>query len=312
MLSCVLRAGAVLAALACFTPVSPASAATVAQIGIADQKADMFADPRLAGLGIRQARLTVAWDALHYRWQRDQLDVWMQGAVRHGIDPLITFGHSRVNSHRLPSPTRLRLEFRAFRARYPWTTTFSTWNEVNHCGEKTCHRERLVADYYRQLRHECPGCTILAAEVLDMPSMERWMRRFRRALGYMPKLWGLHNYVEANRFRTTRLNTMLRLMGRRGRLWLTETGGLVRRRNHSRTDIPEGSHHAARVTRFILDDVVEHHPAIERVYLYHWNAGPPSATWDSALISHHGRERGAFWVLRRVLLGGCCRTGAMR
>jgi len=303
MLSRALRAGALLAAVACLAPAAPALAVSLPQIGIADQKADMFADPRMQALGIKHARLTVSWDALHRRWQRNELDVWMQGALQRRIQPLITFGHSRASRRSLPSPTRFRREFRAFRARYPWATTFATWNEANHCGEKTCHREQLVAAYYRNLRRECPSCTILAAEVLDLPGMASWVRRFRRALGYMPRLWGLHNYVEVNRFKTTSLRRMLRLMGSGGRLWLTEIGGLVRRSNKSTTDIPEGSRHAARVLRFIFDAVVKRHRAIERVYIYHWNAGPPSTTWDSALISHGGRERGSYWVLRRALRG---------
>lgn len=304
MLSCVVRAGALLAAITCFTPASPTSAKALPQIGIADQKPDMFGDPRLATLGIKHVRLTVSWDALRHDWQRAQLDQWMQGAVTSQTAPLITFGHSRVNNGSLPSPKAFRREFRAFRARYPSATTFATWNEVNHCGEGTCRRERLVAAYYRQLRAECPTCTILAAEVLDLPSMGRWIRGFRRALGYMPRLWGLHNYVEVNRFKTTSLVQLLRLMGKGGRLWLTETGGLVRRSNRSRTDIPEGPRHAARVMRFIFDRLVKRYRKIERVYIYHWNAGPPSTTWDSALITYGGRERGSYWVLQRRLLGG--------
>ena len=130
------------------------------------------------------------------------------------------------------------------------------------------------------------------------------MRNFRKALGFMPKLWGLHNYVEVNRFKTTSLRTMLRTMGRPARLWLTETGGLVRRSNNSRTDIPEGPRHAARVLRYIFDRVVKRYKAIERVYIYHWNAGSRKTSWDSGLITYDGRERGAYWVLQRRMLGG--------
>ncbi len=304
MLSCMLRAGALVAAVVCLTQAPPASAAALPQIGIADQKADMFADARLGGLGIRQVRLAVSWDALRHEWQRRQLDVWMQGALQHHIDPLITFGHSSVNRHSRPSPTRFRREFRAFRARYPWASTFATWNEVNLCGEPVCHRAGLVADYYRALRRECPSCTILAAEVLDMPSMTKWMRQFRSHLGYWPRLWGMHNYVGVNRFNSTSVSQVLRLIGPRGRLWLTETGGLVRRANHSATDIPEGMRHAARVTRFLFDSIVKRFPRIERVYLYHWNAGSPSTTWVSGLIARNGQERGSYWVQQRVLRHG--------
>ncbi len=304
MFSCIARATGLLAFIACFASPAAAPAATLPQIGIADQKHDMFSDPRFADLGIKHARLAVSWDALRHSRQTAGVDAWMQGARVRGIDPLITFNHSRAKSSSLPSPKQMRREFRAFRARYPWATTFATWNETNHCGEKVCHRAKLVATYYRALRRECPTCTILAAEVIDLPSMATWMRAFRRHLGYMPRLWGLHNYVEANRFKTKRLRQLLRLIGRRGKLWLTETGGVVRRSNNSTTDFPEGARHAARVTRYIFDRLVKRNRRIHRVYIYHWNAGPPNTTWDSALITYGGRERGAFWVLRRVLRSG--------
>ncbi len=304
MFSCTARAAGLLAFIACLAAPTGAPARSLPQIGIADQKPDMFADPRFAALGIKQARLAVPWDALHHDWQVAEVDAWMNGALVHGINPLITFGHSRVSTFSLPSPKRMRKEFRAFRARYPWATTFATWNETNHCGEKVCRRAKLVAAYYRGLKRECPTCTILAAEVIDLPSMATWMRSFRRHLGYMPRLWGLHNYVEANRFKTKRLRQMLKLIGRKGKLWLTETGGVVRRSNNSSTDLPEGPRHAARVTRYIFDRIVKRNKQIQRVYIYHWNAGPRSVTWDSGLITYGGRERGAYWVLRRVLREG--------
>jgi hypothetical protein len=295
---------ALLSAVAGALPAAPAQARALPQIGIADQKPDMFSDPRFAGLGIKHARIAVSWDILRYPNQVAQLDVWMGGARARGIDPLITFGHSRAHSKSLPSPIEYRRQFRAFRERYPWATTFATWNEVNHCGEKVCRRAPLIAAYYRQLRRECPACTVVAAEVIDLPNMAVWVRQFRHALGFMPRLWGMHNYVEVNRFKSTSIRRLLHMLGRRGQLWLTETGGLVRRTNKSTTDIPEGPRHAARVLRYLFDDVVKDFVAIKRVYVYHWNAGPPSTTWDSALITYGGHERGAYWVLQRVIRDG--------
>jgi hypothetical protein len=278
------------------------------EVGIADQKPDMFSDPRFAGLDIRRARLMIGWDALTSPWQAAELDAWLQGARAAGVEPLISFGHSRTARRSLPTPERLKYEFRRFRQLYPWVTTFSTWNEANHCGEPTCHRPRLVAGYYRALRRECPTCTILAPELLDMPNMARWARDFRNALGYTPTRWGMHNYVEANRFKMQRLRELLRLAPR-SEIWLTETGGLVRRNNRSTTDIPEGARHAGEVTRFIFDRILPRNPRIRRVYLYHWNAGPTTVTWDSGLITPGGRERTSLFVLARVLRFGS-RPGA--
>jgi hypothetical protein len=160
-----------------------------------------------------------------------------------------------------------------------------------------------VAGYYRAMRAECPSCTILAAELLDLPDAVAWVRAFRRSLGYTPRLWGLHNYVEANRFRAVRLRDLLRATPG-AKLWLTETGGLVARHNASFTTIPEGPRHAGEVTRFIFDHIVPANPRITRVYIYHWNAEPGAVTWDSGLISPTGLARPSFAVLQRVLTRG--------
>jgi len=278
-------------------------AAPGVEVGIADQKVDMFSDPRFQSLGITRARLAIGWDALTSQREVAEIDLWLRSAQATGVEPLISFMHSRSNRRSVPTPERLKYEFRRFRQFWPWVTTFATWNEANHCGEPLCHRPRLAAAYYRALRHECPTCTIIAPEVLDMPNMRTWVKAFNRKLGYSPRIWGLHNYIEANRFKTRRLRQLLRAAPR-AQVWLTETGGLVRRDNASTTDIPEGARHAGEVTRFIFDRILPRNPRVSRVYIYHWNAGPPQTTWDSALITPAGRERSALFVLARVLRFG--------
>ena len=284
---------------------TPASAGAVV-IGIGDQKPDMFDDARFHALRVKHARLSVPWDAMRHGWQVAEIDRWLNAARAHGVYPLISFGHSRVKRRSLPTPQRFRLEFRRFRARYPWVHNFATWNEVNHCGEPVCHREKLAAAYFRKLRQECPSCRILAAELLDTPNMLAWVRRFRRAYRRYgkgePKAWGLHNYVEANRFRTTSLTKLLRRV--KGTVWLTEVGGLVKRRNitrHSVKGIPESKKHAARVTRFLLDKVLPRNRRVTRLYLYHWNSSTRRDSWDSALIGPDNRARPSLTVHKRVL-----------
>ncbi|MEA2221341.1 MAG: hypothetical protein QOJ35_3967 [Solirubrobacteraceae bacterium] len=273
------------------------------RVGIGDQKVDMFSDPRFVALGVRHARLAIGWDAMESPWQVQQIDAWLSGARALRITPLISLGHSRTVRRSLPTVGRLRLEFRRMRRRYPWVTTYATWNEANHCGEPVCHRPALAAAYYRALRSECPSCTILAPEILDLPNGVAYVKAMRARLGFTPKRWGVHNYLEANRFKMTRLRALLQAMPGAD-VWLTETGGLVRRDNGSTTDIPEGAGHAAEVTRYIFDRVLPENPRIRAVYLYHWNAGPLDTTWDSGLITPHGRERIALQVLRRVLRFG--------
>ncbi len=273
------------------------------RVGIGDQKADMFTDPRFVALGVRYARIAIGWDAMTSPWQIEQLDDWLAKARVLNVQPLISIGHSRTERRSLPTPERLKFEFRTLRERYPWVKTYATWNEANHCGEPVCHRAPLVASYYKALRSECPSCTILAPEILDMPNAVAYIKAFRKKLGYTPKRWGLHNYLEANRFKMTRLRLILKALPGAD-VWLTETGGLVRRDNGSTTDIPEGATHAAEVTRYLFDRILPLNKRVKGVYLYHWNAGPRDTTWDSGLITPNGRERTALQVLRRVLQFG--------
>jgi hypothetical protein len=105
-----------------------------------------------------------------------------------------------------------------------------------------------------------------------------------------------------------RLRELLRVAPR-SQVWLTETGGLVRRDNGSKTKLREGASHAGEVTRYIFDRILPRNPRITRVYLYHWNSVSAKDSWDSALISPAGRERSALFVLARVLRFGL-RPGA--
>lgn len=283
--------------LAALAVAAPASALT---IGIADQKPDMFSDPRFVDSGIQFARRAVAWDALTSPGQTAALDEWMNAARAAHVDPLVSFTHSSLDRRQLPTPERLLYEFRRFRARYPWITEFATWNEANHCGEPTCHRPKLVAAYWRKLRMACPQCRILGAEVLDMPNMTSWVKAFRRAAKVQPRYWGLHNYIDANRLRTTGTRRLLKATGN-ALIWFTETGGIVARVNRRKVTFPESASHAAIATQFVFDDLVPLSRRITRVYLYHWNSYPGPATWDSALIGPTGKPRPAFRVLEREL-----------
>jgi polysaccharide biosynthesis protein PslG len=275
-------------------------------VGVGEQQPYMFADPRFQALGLRYARLSVGWNALESRAESRALETWLRAARADGVHPLIAFEHSWIahRHRRLPSAAQFARQFRALHARYPWVTDFATWNEANYCGQPTCHSPALVAAYYAQMRRLCPTCEVLGAEVLDVPDMVTWVREERRALGHEPEVWGLHNYIGANRFSTASTRALLGATS--APLWFTETAGVVARHNHSAHDFPESPAHAAAVTRFVFERLARLSGRIARVYLYQWDSGPHSqrqgpSPWDSALIGPHGTPRPAFWVLVREL-----------
>lgn len=287
-----------LAGLLCLGRPADAPAIT---IGIADQRPEFATEPAFLRTRIGHARTIVAWDALTSDWQRAELDAWFGTVRAAGLTAQVTFGTSRTRPGDLPTVARYRASVVAFRARYPWVREFSTWNEANACSARTCRRADRVAAYWRELRRACAGCTVLAADLVDAPNIPTWVRAFRRAARTAPRHWGLHDYLDANRFRTVYTRATLRAIGPSARLWLTETGGLVARRNASTTPIPQGFAHAARATAFIFDTLRRLGPQIGRIYFYNFIAAPRPASWDSAFLNARRQERASYRVLRNRL-----------
>jgi hypothetical protein len=294
--------GAALAAAA-LPAIAAAPAAASPAFGIGEQDASMFASPRFADLQVRHARVVVGWDALRNDWERADLDAWMAGAQRAGVRVLLGFGHSRAEDRErmLPTPRAFRREFEAFRARYPAVTDFIAWNEGNHSSQPTWRHPRRAAAYFDAIVDACRHCRVVAADVLDWPNMTSWLRAFRRAAKHRPRIWGMHNYIDANRFRASGTRRLLRAV--KGDVWFTETGGLVARLQRGRDPrvIRHTLSHAARATAWVFR-LARLSRRVKRVYLYHWTpATALGATWDSALLDRLGRPRPAFSVVHRWL-----------
>ncbi|HEX2084101.1 MAG TPA: hypothetical protein VHF89_00330 [Solirubrobacteraceae bacterium] len=279
------------------------------QVGISDQKATMFDDPRFGQIGFNIARRSIGWDFYKYDWQIADIDEWLLGARLAGVKPLITFARAREakDIHYVPSRQEWLTGFREFRRRWPHVTEFAATNESNH-NPPTFKRPELAAGYYKDMRRECPSCKVAAATILEVPTAKdrkrtrTWVKRFLRAAGHQPKYWALHNYVSANKFDVRGTKELLKLV--RGEIWITEVGGLVVRRTRDfagKIKMREGLAHAARVTRFIFDRILTLSPKIKRVYLFHWNATGPNDTWDSGLVGADGRPRSSLNIVQAKL-----------
>lgn len=292
---------AVLAVLGALIAATPSQALVV---GIADQQVASFHDPRLTALPVRHARLSVAWDALDYGWQRRELDAWMRATTAAKMTVLVTFGRSRTRPFSLPAPARYRSQARAFMRRYRHVREYSPWNEPNIAVHPQNANPRRIAAYYRSLRMLCPACKVLGADVVDNSRLGEWMRAYLRAFapGKAPRLWGLHNYVDVNSTSRWGTETMLRLAP--GLVWFTETGAIVRRATPTKTDrkdrrllIRTGPHRAVAATERVFE-LAATSPRVSRVYIYHWRAGRTSS-WDSALVTEKGTLRPSFDVFAR-------------
>jgi hypothetical protein len=300
------------------------------EIGIGDDKPDMFADPRFLALGMKTVRYDMHWDALSVGWERKAVTFWMKAAHAQHLDVLVTIDHTdkviwkRVKVRKkvhgrtitvtqkkafsqtrvLPSVTSYSNAFKAFRRFFPWVKNYATWDETNYYGEATFDKESLIVQYYKALRKDCSSCKILAAEFLDVDRheaipMATWARQFIKDLGYQPGYWGLNNYEDANHLVTTSTRQLLGVVT--GNIWLAETGGIVNRPHDPRPGFPQDAAHAAKVDNFVLNKLGSLSPRIQRIYLYEWDAKTRHDSWDTALISYTGAPREGYVVLAKTL-----------
>jgi len=291
-----------LALIAAAVPATAAQAKVA--VGIADNKSDMFTDPRFTSLKVRYVRVMVPYDAMHDLALRTWLDGWMAGAKANGLTPLVTFDRSRKRTSHNPSAAQMATSLKDVRKRYPFVKEFATWNEANINKQPA-----TVARWWLAMRKACPTCTVLGADLLDRANVGSWARRFVKAAKRTPKVWGLHNYVDANTFKTTGTRKLLKAV--KGNVWFTETGGIVSRHNGSGVKFPTGTSHAAKATRFVFSTLAKLSPRVRRAYIYHWNTGLATTsttsesdharTWDSGLIGPDDQPRPSLAVLQALL-----------
>jgi len=273
--------------------VGPGAARELA-IGIGDQNAGALDAPAFRALGLRHARLIVPYDAMAVGYERGLLAAWFAAAARAGVEPFVTFGHSRERPERLPTVAEYGRAVTAFRRAYPQVRTFAPWNEINHRSQPTAGDPARAAAFYDALVARCRGCTVVAGDLLDQSGMLSYLRRYRAALRRPARLWGLHNYSDTNRFRASGTRAFLAAVP--GDVWLTETGGIFR---FGRA-FPASQRRQARAIDWTLR-LAGRERRVQRVYLYNWTGAPADARFDAGLVDAEGRPRRALGVLRAAL-----------
>lgn len=283
---------AVVAVCACALAIAPrAHARWGFELGMGEQGTTMFSDPRFAALGLEHVRVVLPYDVSCRRGEAQRYaDTWLAAARGAGSRPLVAFASSWRSYWRLPTYRAYLRCMRAFHARYPWVRDFNPWNEANHGSQPTYRNPVRAAGFYNALRRVCRRCNVAAGDVLDWWNMRRWVLEYKRHLRGSPRLWSLHNYYDVNAFRRWRASGTRRLLGlTRGRLWISETAGIVYYVREGRLGEPR----AARATRWMLS-LPSHSRRITRVYAYQWQAECHPATWDSAWFRADGSARPAY------------------
>ncbi|UGS38171.1 glycosyl hydrolase [Capillimicrobium parvum] len=303
---------ALIAAALIAVPAGTAAGATPPQIGISDQNVSMFSAPLFQNLGLRYARFVTPWDVALKPTSPEaaKLRDWIVAASFDGVEPLISFEHRTADRCpdrpcMLPSTSAYAKAIRAFRQEYPTVTTLSAWNEASHVTQPTYKHPDAAARYYLAMKRLCPTCTIVAADVLDTRFMQGWLQQFLK-VAPSARLWGLHNYGDTNRFRTSGLDTLLATV--KGDVWLTETGSIVSfTTSDGRQSFKPSQARAAKAMRYLFTRLVPRSSRIKRVYLYNWRSDPANR-WDSGLVGYRGEKRKVYDVVAQYVK----RTAAAR
>ena len=297
--------------------------AQAATFGISDQQARTFSNPLYAPLKLKHARYVAPYDVMSDTSQRERFEAWYAAAGGARQRMLVSFEHSRTTGKEqtLPTKGQFTKAMKAFKKAFPKVREINTWNEVNRCqtgtrtegqprgicgagGAKGLARSaKLLNTYYGVTRKVFTGATIVPLNVLDEKTPTRaisYVKAFKRIARPAPKVWGIHNYSDTNRFSTTRTTKIIRAIGAKGDVWLLEAGGQLKLGTRV-----FGQNKAAKALRCMFK--IAKNKRIKRAYIYHFNGSQPDATFDAGLIDPDGttKRKGYDVVRKRTSTNGC-------
>lgn len=281
-------------------------------VGIGDQNPALFTNPYFEQLTPKRVRYITPYDSI-FRG-RDRLDPWMEAARAARVEVMVAFNPPTTmqcpniggrRGCRPVSAAAYRRAFRAFRKAYPWVRIYQPWNEVNNLTQPTARFPQAVVTYYKIVKQNCRGCTVLGADIQDLPNMVRYTKKvlntFRQRRIRTPRIWGMHNYTDTNRFikdKNSSMRKAVRLLP--GKIWLTETGGLYRfQPQNARQSFRPDLRRQRRAMAAVFKQAQRYRKKVARVYLYHWFAAPEWNRWDSGVLDAGGQPRPAYAVLER-------------
>ena len=246
---------------------------------------------------------------------------WIKAAEAQHQQILVAFYHSEHTPTKLPSVGAYQRDVHRFLKLFPHVRNYQPWDEANRGnvrGRFASPSAQTAARYYQALRRLCPTCLLIGLDVLDQNdprSTLRYIAQFkheiRRLKTVMPATWGLHNYADVNRLQNWRTREIDRALG--GKIWLTETGGIVKFGRAFPNRKGGGLLRAARVLEFALR-LLARQRQIQHAYVYDWSGTNRITRFDAGLTDRYGRPRPAYRVLCRHLLHNSprCHVAASR
>jgi len=305
----------------------PVAAGASFKVGISDQVAASFTNANFRGLHSTVARYIAPFDVMTLPVtdpDRIALDTWIANAQAAHQDVLVSFEHSHTpgKEKSAPSAATFRKDLLLFLKAFPKVKSISPWNEVNRCNRtiagsslvvgqprKLCSLTtgpKLAVSYYQAARSACSSvhrkCNIVALDILDQNNVTqavKYVTKFRKLARPAPTIWGVHNYSDTNRFSTTRTKALLRAT-RKGQVWLTETGGIVK----FGRSFPNSTSRAAKALGCMFT-IAKSSSRIKRLYIYNFTAAQPESEFDSGLVNVDGSKRPGWTVVAKRKAGRC-------
>ena len=286
-----------------------------ATFGISDQQASTFVNPLYAPLKLKLARYVAPYDVASDPTQGQRFAAWYAAASAANQRMLVSFEHSRTagKEQTLPTKGQYSTAMKTFKKLFPKVKEINTWNEVNRCqvGSRTegqpkgickgAKGAKLLNTYYGVSRSVFKGAKIVPLNVLDEnnpgPALN-YVKAFKKVAKPAPKIWGIHNYSDTNRFSSTRTKKIIKAIGGKPEVWLLETGGQVKLGSKT-----FGEAVAAKALKCMFK--IAKNPRIKRAYIYQFNGSSPDAPFDAGLIGPDGTtKRQGYTVVQKRTAGG--------
>ncbi len=281
--------------------------------GIGDEQPEMFNDPFWRQLHTKIARYIAPYDAAVRPASLAAAKIWIHAAERQHVQVLVAFYHSEYTPTRMPSVALYQRDVQKFVKLFPRVKQYQSWDEANRGNVPRAFSSPsavAAADYYQALIRVCKGCTVSGLDVLDQSNIGPtlgYIAAFKREIGRlrttMPRIWGLHDYSDVNRFESWRTRELARALG--GEVWLTETGGIVQFGGAFPNIRGSGLTRAAKVVKYMFG-VTGSVSRIKRLYIYDWTGGVASTRFDAGLTDNHHKPRAGYVVVCRQLHAAKC------
>jgi len=291
--------------------------------GIGDQQTNMFTNPLWLQLHTKIARYIAPYDTAVRPYSLQLAREWIGEAEADHQQVLVAFYHSEYTPTKMPSVTVYQRDVKKFLALFPKVKQYQAWNEANRGTiveiVKGKRHTALVspsatqsAQYYKALRAVCRGCSLTGLDILDGPSVRpslRYIGEYKHEIAHlkvpMPKLWGLHNYSDTNRFQSTRTRAILAAVP--GQVWLTETGGIVQFGSAFPNKKGSGLTRAAKALTYMFR-LASSNKRITRLYIFQWSGANGSVRFDAGLTDPTYLPRPGYVVVCKQLHAANCRV----